>query len=95
MERSEEICRVVHRWLGAMRECGADTAIGKISEHPGVLGIGSDAEEWWHREDAAVWRQQIDEAGGFPFTWDEIEGRLGGSDRGLGGREGHAPVQRR
>ena len=74
MERSEEIGRVVHRWLAAMRDSDTDAVIGKVSEHPGVLGIGSDAEEWWHREDAAVWRQQIDEAGGFPFTWDEIEG---------------------
>ena len=74
MERSEEICRVVHRWLAAMRDTDTDAVIAKMSEHQGVLGIGSDAEEWWHREDAAVWKQQIEEAGGFPFTWDEIEG---------------------
>ncbi len=73
MESSEEICRIVDRWLVAARDGDADTFIGKISEHAGVLVIGSDAEEWWHREDDAVWRRQLEESGGFPFSWGEIE----------------------
>jgi hypothetical protein len=38
-----------------------------------VLVIGTDAEEWWHRVDAAVWRRQFEEPGGLPLSWDEIE----------------------
>src|SRR5262249_17276127 len=50
-----------------------DTVFGKVSEHPGVLSIGSDAEEWWHRNEVPVWRQQLEEFGGFPFSWSDIE----------------------
>src|SRR5581483_10264098 len=57
----------------AARDADTDTFIAKISEHAGVLVIGTDNEEWWHRQDAAVWRLQLEEAGGFPFDWDEIE----------------------
>lgn len=73
MESSEEICRVVDRWLGAIRDGEAESVFGKVSEHPGVLSIGSDADEWWHREEVPVWRQQLEEFGGFAFSWDEIE----------------------
>src|SRR5581483_9251230 len=61
------------RWLVAARENDAETFIGKVSSHHGALVVGSDDEEWWHRKDEAVWRRQLEEAGGFPFGWDEIE----------------------
>jgi class 3 adenylate cyclase len=73
MEPSPEIRRVIDRWLAAARDADTDAFVAKVSEQVGVLMIGSDEEEWWHREDAAVWRQQLQEAGGFPFSWDEIE----------------------
>jgi adenylate cyclase len=73
MEASEEIRRILDRWLAAARAGDADTFVGKVAEDPGVLMIGTDEEEWWHRTDAAVWKQQLEETGGFPFSWDEIE----------------------
>jgi adenylate cyclase len=73
MESSEEIRRVVERWCVAARDGDVETIMAKFSGHAGVLVIGSDAEEWWHAEDAAVWRKQFEEMGGFPIEWDEIE----------------------
>lgn len=74
VEPSEEIRRVIHRWMTANSEGDADAVLGKVSEHPGVLAIGTDAEEWWHGQELAVWRRQLEEVGeGFPITWDEIE----------------------
>ena len=73
MEPSEEIRRVIHRWMVANSEGDADAVMGKVSEHPGILAIGTDADEWWHGHERAVWRHQLKETGGFPITWDEIE----------------------
>jgi adenylate cyclase len=73
MEPSEEIRRVIHRWMLANADGDADAVIGKISELPGMLAVGTDADEWWHAQERPVWRRQIEEAGGFPITWDEIE----------------------
>ena len=73
MEPSEEIRRVVDRWMVANAEGDADAVIGKISEHPGMLAIGTDPNEWWHGRERLVWRRQIEESGGFPVSWDEIE----------------------
>ena len=38
-----------------------------------MLGIGTDDEEWFHAVDLPVWRRQVEETGGFPISWDEIE----------------------
>ena len=74
MEPSEEICRVIDRWLIAVAAGDADTALERLSEHPGALTVGTDPEEWWHgHETRAVWRRQLEELGGMPVTWDEIE----------------------
>jgi adenylate cyclase len=73
VEPSEEIRRVVHRWLVANTEGDADAVMARISEQPGMLAVGSDNEEWWHAAERAVWRRQIEESGGFPLAWDEIE----------------------
>jgi adenylate cyclase len=73
MESSEEIRRIVDRFLVAVRGSDIDTFARKMSEHAGVLVIGTAEEEWWHRQDAAVWEQQLEETGGFPLGWDEIE----------------------
>ena len=45
MEQSEEIRRVVHRWMVANSEGDADAVIGKISEHPGMLAVGTYGDE--------------------------------------------------
>jgi class 3 adenylate cyclase len=49
MERSEEIRRVVERWLA-----GGDAAsrTSRVSEHPGLVLIGSDPNEWWQGPEA-------------------------------------------
>ena len=73
MEPSEEIRRVVHRWLVANRDGDVDAVMARISEHSGLLAIGTDPGEWWHGPERAVWRRQIEESGGFPLSWGEIE----------------------
>jgi adenylate cyclase len=73
MEPSEEIRRVVHRWLEANRDGDAVAVMARISEHSGLLAIGTDPGEWWHAEERRVWRRQIEESGGFELEWDEIE----------------------
>jgi class 3 adenylate cyclase len=79
VEPSEEIRRVVHRWLVANIEGDGDAVMARISEHPALLAVGTDAEEWWHAAERAVWRRQIEESGGFPIAWDEIEASEEGS----------------
>lgn len=75
MEPSEEIRRVVERWTKAISEGDADSALSRLSEHPGALLIGTDPEEWWHGEEMRViWARQIEELGTFPITVNEIEG---------------------
>lgn len=74
MEPSEEIRRVVHRWMVAITESDGDAVVGRVSENPGALTIGTDPAEWWHgQETRAIWARQLEETGGFPITWDEIE----------------------
>jgi class 3 adenylate cyclase len=73
MEPSEEIRRVIHRWLIAIRDGDTDGAVARISDHPGLLAIGTDGQEWFHPADLPVLRRQLEETGGFRITWDEIE----------------------
>ena len=74
MEPSEEIRRIVQRWMKAISEGDDDSALGRLSEHPGTLIIGTDPAEWWHgNETRAIWGRQIEESGSFPITGDEIE----------------------
>jgi class 3 adenylate cyclase len=74
VERSEEIRRVMERWFVAYRDGDADEYTARISGHPGTLAIGSDEEEWLHGADLLpVWRHQLEETGGFPVEWSEIE----------------------
>ena len=74
MEPSEEIRRIVHRWMIAISKSEKESALGRLSEHPGALMIGTDLAEWWRGEEARlIWGRQIDELNGFPVAWDEIE----------------------
>ncbi|MBI3745203.1 MAG: nuclear transport factor 2 family protein [Chloroflexi bacterium] len=74
MERSEEIRRVVHRWMTAISQSDAASALGRLSEDPGALTIGTDLAEWWRGEEARViWGRQMDELGGFPVSWGEVD----------------------
>ncbi len=73
MEPSEEIRRVIERWMVANAEGEGDAVLGRVSDHPGILAIGTDADEWWRGHERAVWRHQLEETGGFPVTWEAIE----------------------
>ena len=74
MEPSEEIRRIIHRWLTAVAAGDVDPSLERLSEHAGALTIGTDPEEWWHgHETRAVWRRQLEELGAMPVTWNEIE----------------------
>jgi adenylate cyclase len=74
MELSEEIRRVIHRWMIAISEGDNESALGRLSEHAGALMIGTDPAEWWHgQETRAIWGRQLEELRAFPVTWDEIE----------------------
>jgi adenylate cyclase len=58
----------------AISEPDADSALGRLSEHPGMLMIGTDPAEWWHGQEArAVWGRQLEELGTFPVTGEELE----------------------
>lgn len=74
VQSSEEIRRVINRWLTAVTAGDADPSLERLAEHPGALTIGTDPDEWWHGpETRAVWGRQLEELGGIPVTWGEIE----------------------
>jgi adenylate cyclase len=74
MEPSEEIRRVVDRWMTAVTTGDAGPALERLSEHQGAVTIGTDPDEWWYgHETRAVWGRQLEELGAMPLTWDEIE----------------------
>jgi hypothetical protein len=47
MEPSEEIQRVVERWLAAVDAGDRDAMSARLSVHPGFVTIGTDAREWF------------------------------------------------
>lgn len=62
MEQSEEIGRIIDRWTRAISDGDVASALGRLSDHPGTLVVGTDPAEWWHgREIRAVWGRQIEE----------------------------------
>jgi class 3 adenylate cyclase len=75
MERSEEIRRVIERWTKTIGEGDADSVLGRLSEHPGTVIVGTDADEWWvGHETHAIWGRQIEELGSsFQVAEDVIE----------------------
>src|SRR5579862_6532870 len=73
MEPSEEIQRVVERWLAAVDAGDPDAASARISDHAGIVMIGTDAREWFAGPNAsAVIKHVIDGPGGYPLTCEEI-----------------------
>ena len=78
VERSEEIRRVIERWTKAVSEGDHDSALGRLSEHPGTLMIGNDPNEWWHGEEARYLGASTRGAGLLP----------GHKSRDRGGRRG-------
>src|SRR5262249_18465125 len=75
VKSSEEIRRIIDRWMTAQSEGDADSVLERLSEHPGALAVGTDAAEWWRGATIrALWRRQIDElADVWDVEADEIE----------------------
>jgi class 3 adenylate cyclase len=63
----------MERWLIAARDGDVEGYMARISEHPGGLAIGTDDEEWLHGMELSVFRRQVEETGGFPIAWGDIE----------------------
>jgi len=82
MEPSEEIRRILDRWLVAFRDGECDTYVARISEHAGVLVVGTDEDEWWHQGDVGVLEQQFEESGGFRSVG--VRSRRGRRERSAG-----------
>lgn len=62
MEPSEEIQRVVERWLAAVDTGDRDAMSARLSDHPGFVTIGTDAREWFEGANAsAVLKRQMRE----------------------------------
>jgi class 3 adenylate cyclase len=74
MESSEEIRRIVERWMRAISERDSESSLGRVSEHPGTLMIGTDPEEWFHGSDVvAIWARQLEELDSFTVVGTEVE----------------------
>ena len=74
MEPSDEIRRIVERWMQAISERDSESSLGRVSEHPGAVMIGTDPEEWFHGAEArAIWARQLDELDSFSVVGTEIE----------------------
>ena len=74
VEPSDEIRRIVERWMQAISERDSESSLGRVSEHPGAVMIGTDPEEWFHGAEArAIWARQLDELDSFSVVGTEIE----------------------
>ena len=74
MKPSEEIRRVIDRWLVALEGGDAGVVLERLSGHPGALTIGIDSSEWWHGvETLAVLGLRLEEVDPKPLTCDRIE----------------------
>jgi class 3 adenylate cyclase len=74
MEPSEELRRVVTRFVEALRDGDEEAVSNRVSRQPGFERFGSDPEEIWHEGDAAarLWVQQMREMGG-GYPWQLID----------------------
>lgn len=73
MERSEEIRRVVGRWLDGIGTGDIGAVLARLTSDPGGLVIGTDPNEWWTTEARALMTAQFETSGGFPVTVEEID----------------------
>jgi class 3 adenylate cyclase/ketosteroid isomerase-like protein len=75
VETSEEIRRVVERWVRAASAVDPDTVVALLSDAPGSLHIGTDQAEWWRgRDTAELFRRQLQELeAGIPYRGIDVE----------------------
>jgi hypothetical protein len=66
VEASEELRRVVERFIATAREGDDQAVMNRFSRQRGFERFGSDPAEWWRDREAAalVWAQQMREMGG-------------------------------
>jgi class 3 adenylate cyclase len=71
---SEEIRRIVERWMQAISERDSESSLERVSDLPGAVMIGTDPEEWFHGAEArAIWARQLEELDSFSVVGTEIE----------------------
>ena len=74
MKPSEEIRRIVERWMQAISERDSESSLERVSDLPGALMIGTDPEEWFHGAEArAIWARQLEELDSFSVVGTEID----------------------
>ena len=74
VEPSEEIRRIVERWMRAISERDSESSLERVSEHPGAVMIGTDPEELFHGSEVrAIWARQLEELDSFSVVGTEIE----------------------
>ncbi len=74
MKPSEEIRRIVERWMQAISERDSESSLERVSDLPGALMIGTDPEEWFRgAEVRAIWARQLEELDSFSVAGTEIE----------------------
>jgi hypothetical protein len=73
MEPSDELRRVVSRFVESVRDGDEEAVSNRISRQPGFERFGSDPAEWWQEGEAAtlVWMQQMREMGG-GYPWRQV-----------------------
>lgn len=66
---------MIERLTKAIAEGDSESVLGRLSDHPGTLVVGSDPAEWWRGHEArAVWGRQLEEFdGSFLVTASEID----------------------
>jgi len=74
VEPSEELRRVVIRFIEALRDGDEEAVSNRVSRQPGFERLGSDPEELWHEGETAarLWVQQMREMGG-GYPWRLID----------------------
>jgi class 3 adenylate cyclase len=97
MEPSQELCRVVTRFVEALRDGDEEAVRNRVSLDAGVERFGSDPDEIWHGGEASVrlWIRQMQEmGGGYPWRLaDEVYAYSEGDVGWAGGRmEMDAPI---
>lgn len=91
METSEELRRVVTRFIEAVRDGDGEAIRNRVSLDPGVERFGSDADEVWHGGDTSIrlWIRQMQEMGG-GYPWRLIDVVYAMSEGSVGWAGGRA-----
>jgi SnoaL-like domain/Sulfotransferase domain len=94
VESSDELRRVVTRFIEALRDGDEQAVSNRISRQPGFERFGSDPAEWWRdgEEAALVWTQQMREMGG-GYPWQLTDGVFAMTEGSTGWALGRAEFE--